>query len=106
MSKIAILVLALSLFACMQYPTKSTQVVDDRPRIAIEVVQIKGAITEYFLDIDGIDYGSINQYLLNENSLRVVAGNHSINIKRNGKVVSRQQVYLSENTTRVIKVIE
>lgn len=97
--------LALVLISCVQTPTKSTQVVDDRPRVAFDPVAVQGRISEYEVNIDGISYGPMSQYLVNKNVLPVVAGRHTIEISKGGNVVFRKVVVLGENTTRVIKVV-
>lgn len=106
MKTIAAVLFVLALSACVQSPTQSTQVVDDRPRLTFDPVTIQGRPKHYEVVIDGISYGSIDQYLIHQNTLRVVAGPHVIELRKDGELVFREDVVLGENTTRVIKVID
>lgn len=106
MKILLLMILILAASACVQTPTKSTQVVDDRPRVAFDPVAVQSDLSDYQVIIDGINYGSIQQFLVDENTLPVVSGRHVVEIVRNGKTVSREELYLGVNTTRVIKVVD
>ncbi len=97
--------MTLGLTACVQTPTQTTQTVDDRPRLAFDE-QLAGEPMEYELVIDGISYGSLDQYLVNENALRIVEGTHRIEVLDHGYVVFTTEVFLGASSTRVIKVVE
>ncbi len=105
MKLIAVLSLALVLSACTRWPTETTQVVDDRPRVAFETQNLSGRASAYQLVIDGIDYGSLDQYLAGKNALRIVSGPHRIEVQKNGETVFTENVVLGENTTRIVRVV-
>ncbi len=98
--------IALGLSGCVRMPTQTTQVVDDRPRLAFDPVAIQGKAASYELLVDGISYGPISQYLVNKNTLPIVAGRHRVVVRNNGRTVLDETVVLGENTTRVIRVID
>ncbi|WP_341937515.1 hypothetical protein [Marinimicrobium sp. C2-29] len=102
---LAILTFAL-LTACVQTPTERTEVVDDRPRLAFEVIHLSESPDQYDVYIDQLRHGALNEYLLNENTLRVTDGRHLIEVKRGNETVFSQNVYLGANNTRIIKVQE
>lgn len=97
---------AFFLVACAQAPSQMTTTVDDRPRISFELPEGTSA-SGYSVTIDGIDYGDMSQYLAGTRSasaVRVVTGRHIVEVWYNGRQHSRQEVFLSEGTTRIIKV--
>lgn len=98
--------LLLALVACVQKPTQSTEVVDDRPRLAFDAAALPARPNQYEVVVDNINYGSMEQFLVNQNALRVIDGPHRVEVYRNGDVVFRQDVVLGANSTRVIKVVE
>lgn len=102
---LAIVAVAL-LAACVQTPTERTEVVDDRPRLAFEIVRLDKSPGQYDVFIDKLRHGALNQFIVDENTLRVTEGRHLIEIKRDGTTVYSQDVYLGANNTRIIKVQE
>lgn len=102
---LAVLTFAL-LTACVQTPTERTQVVDDRPRLAFEVVHLDASPDQYEVYIDQLRHGTLSDYLVDENTLRVTDGRHLIEVKRGNETVFTQDVYLGANNTRIIKVQE
>lgn len=100
------MVFLLVLAACVQKPTQSTEVVDDRPRVAFDAGALPDRARRYEVVIDGINYGSMEQFLVNQNALRVIEGPHQIVVVKDGQVVFQQDVVLGANSTRVIKVVE
>lgn len=97
-------VMVFGLTACVQAPTQTTQTLDDRPRLAFDE-QLIGEPVDYEVVIDGISYGPLSQYLVNENALRIVEGTHRIEILENGRRVFSTEVFLGASTTRVINVV-
>ncbi|MBK1872020.1 hypothetical protein FE848_02190 [Marinobacter sp. 1-3A] len=95
-------VFALMLVACVQSPTRNTQVVDDRPGLAFELSS--SAAEAYELKVDGVSYGRVGQYLDGENRLRIIDGSHVVELMNNGQVVYTQKVYLGAGSNRVLKV--
>lgn len=90
---------------CVNKPTQQTTVVDDRPRVSFESA-LPAPVSQYQLVIDGIDYGSLQQYTSDKNALRIISGRHKIQLKRGGKIVFDKDVTLGESETRIIKVTE
>jgi hypothetical protein len=95
-------VFALMLAACVQTPTRNTQVVDDRPGLAFELAS--SAAEAYELKVDGVSYGRVGQYLAGENRLRIIDGSHVVELENNGEVVFTQKVYLGAGSNRILKV--
>ncbi|WP_185235441.1 hypothetical protein [Teredinibacter franksiae] len=105
--KIYIFVLTLFfLSGCVDTPTHSTTVVDDRPRIAFESSQIENA-NQYQVYVDGINYGALTKYPFsekNKSALRVIAGKHKVEIKLGQTLIATFDVVLGDHETRVLKI--
>ncbi|MBU2987119.1 hypothetical protein KO528_17260 [Saccharophagus degradans] len=97
------LTLALFITGCVNKPTHNTTVVDDRPRITFDA-QLSTTAKHYSVYIDGIAYGSLDNFLSDENALRIISGRHQISITHNGAVIKTYDVTLGANETRVLKV--
>ncbi|WP_404418743.1 hypothetical protein [Marinospirillum sp.] len=103
MKYLMILMLAVFLAGCVQSPTHNTQVVDDRPGLAFELLSSSAKV--YELKVDGVSYGRVDQYLAGENRLRIIDGSHRIELfDRQGKVVYSQRVYLGSGSNRILKI--
>lgn len=94
--------LLLTLTACVQSPTRSTEVVDDRPGVAFELQS--SAAKMYELKVDGVSYGKISQYQAGKSRLRIVDGSHTLELFVGNKKVFSEQVYLGAGTNKIIKV--
>src|SRR5690554_4878716 len=90
------------LSACVQTPTQTTEVVDDRPGLAFELHS--SAARSYELKVDGVSYGPVGQYLAGENRLRIIDGKHHVELLSGNKVVYSQTVYLGAGSNRILKV--
>ena len=102
MRYLLIVIMSLMFVGCVQTPTQSTQVVDDRPGLAFQLLNDTSGTLE--LKIDGVSYGAVSQYLAGENRLRIIDGSHLIELIKSGEVVFREQVYLGSGSDRIIKV--
>ncbi|AOY86818.1 hypothetical protein BKP64_00730 [Marinobacter salinus] len=96
------LLVCFTLAACVQAPSRNTQVVDDRPGLAFEVNSV--AAEYYELRIDDVSYGYVRQYLAGENLLKLIDGTHQVELLSDGKVVYQQEVYLGAGSNRILKV--
>lgn len=94
---------ALFITGCVNKPTQNTTVVDDRPRITFDA-QLSESAKHYSVYIDGVAYGSLDNFMSDESALRIISGRHEINITHNGSVIKTYDVTLGANETRVLKV--
>ena len=102
MRYLLVLTFVALLAGCIQPITRSTEVVDNRPGLTFEVSS--EAALSYQLRINGRLYGEVGDYLVNENRLRLVDGQHQIELLSHGEIVQTDRVYLGAGVTRVIKV--
>lgn len=102
MKTLIVLLALITLTACVQTPTRNTQVVDDRPGLAFELSS-PGA-KYYELRVDGVSYGRVGQYQAGENLLKIIDGTHQVELVSDGKVVFAKEVYLGAGSNRILKV--
>jgi hypothetical protein len=96
-----VLLVCVTLTACVQAPTRNTQVVDDRPGLAFE---LSSSAVNYELKVDGVSYGRVGQYQAGESLLKIIDGTHEVELLSDGKVVYQKEVYLGAGTNRILKV--
>ncbi|AZT84871.1 hypothetical protein EHN06_15650 [Marinobacter sp. NP-4(2019)] len=96
------LLISFTLTACVQTPTRNTEVVDDRPGIAFELPSV--ASEYYKLRIDGVSYGYVGQYQAGENLLKIIDGTHQVELLSDGEVVYHEEIYLGAGVNRILKV--
>ena len=83
-------------------PVSTQQVVDDRPRLTLNV---KGYdVEDLELVVDNISYGRADQYLNTLKALRILPGRHVIEIYDNGRLVEQQERFFGEDTLTEIIV--
>lgn len=105
MRAVALIFISVMLFGCVQTPTQTTEIVDDRPRVSFDVGALENKLHLYDVRIDGIVYGSVEQYQRDKNTLPLLPGQHVVEVLLNGDVIFKKDVFLGENSTRIIKVI-
>lgn len=104
MKWLLLLTITIGLTACVQSPTQTTTTVDNRPRVAFDE-QLPGEAADYTVIVDGISYGPMSQFLVDEATLRLVEGTHLIEVEGASGVVFSTTVFLGASSTRVIKVV-
>lgn len=104
-SIILLLLTSLWLAGCVRTPTQEVKMVDDRPRVSFDTSVLEQNVGAYEVRVDGISFGSIEQYLQGKHTLPLLPGQHSIEVLLDNKPIFSKKVYLGENTSRVIKVV-
>lgn len=100
------LLLIAALSSCVQPPTRTTQITDDRPRITFDAIALQKKAKQYEVLVDNVSYGTLDQYLTGKNTLPIVSGRHRIEIRHDDRLVSTEDVVLDANTTRTIRVVD
>lgn len=90
----------MMLSGCAKQPTRFTQIEDTSPTVNFKVEQANGLE----LWVDGLAYGAVEQYLYPNKALSLLPGQHLIEVRRGGRVVFSEQMYLSPSTYRTIEV--
>lgn len=96
------LILVSLLSACVQSPTHSTLSVDDRPGLIFELLSPK--LENHELKVDGVSYGKVGQYKKDKARLKIISGNHLVQIFNQGTLVYEEKVYLGAGVDRILKV--
>lgn len=91
-------ILGLFLVSCAD-PTSSVQTIDDRPQLAVQ-----GAPAGSRLLVNGIDVGAANDFNGKNAVLRLEKGIQSVVVQLDGTAVHNEQVFLSDDVLRVIRV--
>lgn len=95
--------LTFLLFGCaINDPVQTQSVVDDRPRLTFDVSDSDPQSLELY--IDGISYGSVIQYLNTTSSVRILPGQHEIEVTRGSQTVYQATQYFGESTLTEIGI--
>ena len=90
------------LTACSQIPTDKQSAVDLRPQISFRPV------SDGFLDgrvyVDGLDVGTVSEYLENQSALKVLPGKHVVTVVLRDRTVYQETVYVGHGISRTIIV--
>jgi|SRR5690554_2430033 len=89
------------LAGCSNNVTKQTQVVDTRPVITFSVNTHTNGM---FLFVDDLNQGALSDYEYPKSAIRLLPGQHKIEIKKNHKVVYSDTRYFSEGVDYKIDV--
>ena len=96
------LIAALTLVACVQYPTERQSVVDTRPSLSFRMTGTSDASTRVI--VDGLDMGSVSDYLEGKGSLRILPGTHVIKITNGTSLLLQETLYVGDGVNRTMTV--
>ena len=93
-----VLVGSTLLSGCTQLPTEKQSVSDMRPQISFkaqsESVQVARVL------VDGIDMGSVGDFLDGVAAVRVLSGTHKLTVTSGSTVLLEERVYLGDGVSR------
>ncbi|MCO4322583.1 hypothetical protein [Aliidiomarina quisquiliarum] len=89
------------LSGCARTVTTQTEVIDTRPVVSF-VVKVNTAGMHLF--VDDLDQGALSNYQYPSSAIRLLPGQHKIEIKQNGKVLFTDARYFSEGIDYKIDV--
>lgn len=88
--------------ACSQIPTDKQSAVDLRPQISFR------AVSDGFLDgrvyVDGLDVGTVSEYLENQSALKVLPGKHVVTVVLRDRTIYQETIYVGHGISRTIIV--
>jgi len=99
-----VLITALTIFivaGCANHVTTQTQVVDTRPVVSFSVNSQTNGMS---LFVDDLDQGALSNYEYPKSAIRLLPGQHKIEIKKNNKVIFTDSRYFSEGVDYKIDV--
>ncbi|OYY93694.1 MAG: hypothetical protein B7Y41_10635 [Hydrogenophilales bacterium 28-61-23] len=88
--------------ACTQMPTEKQGVSDLRPQLSFKTSEDGMRAAHVF--VDGLDMGSVGDYLEGVASLRVLSGVHAIRVDLGGRAVVEEKIYLGDGVNRTVLV--
>ena len=97
------ILLTNTLTGCVQMPTERQGAVDMRPRIMFDVSDAMGD-TQARVLIDGLDAGPLSAFSNGAGALRLLSGNHLVQVTSGTRVVLDQRLYLADGTQRQLQV--
>jgi len=90
------------LAACTQMPTEKQNVVDMRPNLSFKVTD--ESLNRARVLVDGLDVGTVGDYLEGRTALRVLSGNHLVKVVLDGGTVHEEKVYVGDGVNRSLIV--
>jgi hypothetical protein len=93
---------ASGLTGCTQMPTEKRSVVDMRPQIAFKADNER--LHEARVILDGIDVGTVADYVDGVAAVRVLSGTHSLRVKMGSDVLVDERFYLGDGVNRTFIV--
>ena len=99
-SRALVIALSLLLTACVQYPTESHSVVDQRPQVMFRVAEGFMPAPSARVLVDEQDAGPLNRFIDGRAALRVTSGTHTIRVTDGARTLMNENVYLGDGVSR------
>ncbi len=87
---------------CTQMPTEKQSITDMRPQISFKTVDDR--VRSARVVLDGLDMGSIGEYVEGSTSLRIHPGTHMLSVTLGNQVVLEEKFYAGDGTNRTFIV--
>ena len=87
---------------CTQMPTEKTAVLDMRPQISF--TPATDATLAGRVSVDGLDVGTVADFITGNAALRVLPGNHRVRVTSGDAVLVDDRVYLGDGVSRAFLV--
>lgn len=88
--------------ACVQYPTEKQQVVDHRPQLSFVVDKSNVAAMSANVLVDGLEVGTVSDFLQGQAALRVLPGTHVVRVQTGGAVLFEQRIYVADGVSQTL----
>lgn len=92
----------LFITGCVQMPTEKTGVSDMRPQISFH--STNESLLPARIVVDGLDVGAMSDFISGTAALRVLSGNHWIQVVSGGMTLLNEKVYLGDGVNRTFLV--
>lgn len=99
---VSVLTCSAALTGCVQMPTEKQTIADMRPSISFKLTSDDTAKATVF--VDGIEVGTVGNYLQGKDAVRILPGTHEIRVISNNKVLLHEKVYLSDGVNKTFIV--
>ncbi|HEX4511246.1 MAG TPA: hypothetical protein VH328_14245 [Burkholderiaceae bacterium] len=91
---------SMTITACVQYPTETRNVVDQRPLVSFRFDAADTHRADARVLVDGLDAGRVGDYAEGRGALRVLSGNHAIRVVDGDRVLLEERAYLGNGVSR------
>lgn len=98
----AVLLGAASVSGCVQMPTESQSVVDQRPQISFQIAN-EGQQAARVL-VDRLDMGAVGDYVAGKAALRVLPGTHVVEVRLGSQQLLNERVYIADGVSRSFRL--
>jgi len=93
---------AASVSGCVQMPTESQSVVDQRPQISFQIAN-EGQQAARVL-VDRLDMGAVGDYVAGKAALRVLPGTHVVEVRLGSQQLLNERVYIADGVSRSFRL--
>jgi hypothetical protein len=89
---------------CTQMPTEKQSISDMRPQISFKTADDRLKSAKVVLD--GLDMGSVGDYINDSASLRILSGTHVLRLVAGQKIILDEKFYAGDGTSRSFTVTQ
>lgn len=98
----AALLAVVALSGCVQMPTETQSVVDQRPQISFQLNSDAQGAARVF--VDRLDMGAAGDYAAGKGALRVLPGTHLVEVQLGAERLLNERVYLADGVSRAFRL--
>ncbi|MEO5661631.1 MAG: hypothetical protein ABIQ90_17835 [Polaromonas sp.] len=88
----------MTLSACTQMPTEKQSISDMRPQISFKVAGDR--VHSATVILDGLDMGTVGNYLEGAASLRILSGTHVLSVASGNQIIFQEKFYAGDGVNR------
>lgn len=92
----------MTLAGCTQMPTEKQTVSDMRPQISFKVND--EGLSSGRVILDGLDMGTIGDYIAGSSALRILSGSHSLRVEVGNRIILDEKFYAGDGVNRTFIV--
>lgn len=101
-SVLAAVLAVVALSGCVQMPTETQSVVDQRPQISFHLKNDAQGAARVF--VDRLDMGEVGDYAAGKGALRVLPGTHIVEVRLGAEPLLNERVYLADGVSRAFRL--
>jgi hypothetical protein len=95
-----VIALGIGLSGCVQMPTESHSVVDQRPQIAFRFDVGNDELSQARVLVDDVEVGRAGDFIDGKASLRILPGTHTFKVVLGQRIVLSERAYLADGVVR------
>jgi len=87
---------------CVQMPTETQSVIDQRPQISFQLANEDQQAARVL--VDRLDMGAVGDYVAGKGALRVLPGTHLLEVHLGNQPLLSERVYLADGVSRSFRL--